>query len=191
MPKERLAAQTISSTAKLTVAAGPGRHTRDRRRGPSSRHRGSVVGVLEARGRAHDAVLVGAAFVVAGAVEREQHVLAELGRFLRIAWIRSAVASSIARQLRSWRRRAPRSARTACRSAVPCRRPSFPPDLVFFSLLPRDRRPCRAAAARRPSTSRNSAICVRRSRSLASSSPTCCQLLRTIARSCCTPDRSA
>ena len=41
-----------------------------------------VVGFLEALGRAHDAVLVGAALLVAGAIEREQHVLAELGRLL-------------------------------------------------------------------------------------------------------------
>ena len=40
-----------------------------------------VVGVLEARRRAHDAVLEPAALLVARAIERKQHVLAELGGF--------------------------------------------------------------------------------------------------------------
>ena len=43
--------------------------------------RNSVVGFLEALGRAHHAVLVVAAFLVADGVEREQHFLAELGGF--------------------------------------------------------------------------------------------------------------
>jgi hypothetical protein len=41
-----------------------------------------VVGLLEALGCAHHAVLVVAALLVARAVQREQHVLAKLGRLL-------------------------------------------------------------------------------------------------------------
>ncbi len=41
-----------------------------------------LVGLLEALGRTHDAVLVGAALLVAGAIERKQHLFAELAAFL-------------------------------------------------------------------------------------------------------------
>ena len=66
---------------------------------------GTVVGVLEALGRAHDAVLVGAALLVAGAVEREQHVLAELGRFLDDGVDRVGRRVLVARQLGAASRR--------------------------------------------------------------------------------------
>ena len=58
-----------------------------------------LVGFLEALGRAHDAVLVVAAFLVAGAVQREQHVLAELGGFLDDGVDRVGGRVLVARQL--------------------------------------------------------------------------------------------
>ncbi len=58
-----------------------------------------LVGFLEALGRAHHAVLVVAAFLVAGAVQREQHVLAELGGFLDDGVDRVRRRVLVARQL--------------------------------------------------------------------------------------------
>ena len=62
-----------------------------------------VVGVLEALGRAHDAVLEAATFLVAAAVEREQHVLAELGRLLHDGVDGVGRGVLVARQLRELR----------------------------------------------------------------------------------------
>ena len=58
-----------------------------------------LVGFLEALGRAHHAVLVVAAFLVASAVQREQHVLAELGGFLDDGVDRVRRRFFVARQL--------------------------------------------------------------------------------------------
>src|SRR5207302_1848655 len=41
-----------------------------------------LVGLLEALGRAHDTVLVGATLLVAAAIEREEHLLAQLAALL-------------------------------------------------------------------------------------------------------------
>ena len=60
-------------------AAGSRRRIRSARRARSSRASAiGLVGFLEALGRAHDAVLEMAAFLVAGLVEGLQHLLAEL-----------------------------------------------------------------------------------------------------------------
>ncbi len=58
-----------------------------------------VVGLLEPLGRAHHAVLVGATFLVAAAIDREQHVLADLGGFLEDRRDRVGRGVLVARQL--------------------------------------------------------------------------------------------
>ena len=85
--------------------------------GPAARAEGRV-GLLEARGRAHHAVLVAAALLVAGAVERCSTFSASL------AASSSTLSISVGRRLlvagqggEPARRRAARAGRSACRAA--------------------------------------------------------------------------
>ncbi len=82
----------------------------------------------EPGGRAHDAVLIGAAFLVPARVDRQQHRLGKLAGLHQDAVDEVRRDLRQARQAASARRnRAARAGRTACRGRGPCRLASLGP----------------------------------------------------------------
>ena len=145
-----------------------------------------VVGVLEALGRVHDAVLVSAAFLVAAAVQRKQHVLAELGRFFHDGVDGVGGSVLVARQageLRDVEHLVQHELDILERGFVDGH--GISPQSLSGS-APR----CRSSAATCISTSLNSPIWASRSRRRRSRSSICSRLRRSNSRICCRPVRS-
>ena len=129
-----------------------------------------LVGFLEALGRAHHAVLVGAALLVARAVERKQHVLADLRCFLEDGVDGVGRRVLVTRQLRQARHVehfVEHEAHILQRRFVNGHRHLLSGFQSFSGSTPR----CFSSATTWVSTSLNSAICASRSRRLRSSSP--------------------